>query len=861
MKEIADKLMSADTGEIRVWCTKVVEPAKRTEANDREARMVLYNLAMRAGEDERLAGHLRKALTDTLSDKPSAPVADFMLNMLRYVADDSVVPVVAEHLSEPLLCDRACKVLVSVGSTRARDALQAALPTAKGPAQLAVVHALGELPATGAVPALLELAVSEDVEMCTAAGNALAATGDPRAQSVLLKATESPSAYRRACAAEAYLLYLRNLKDKTRATTLAIAFAKQRAGENHIQAAVLEVCSRCSAAPAVEFVLGALTHPDRRVRLAAGCALAELPQEAVGAPLGALLKTAPKATRADLLELVGERKLKGASPVVREFIAGQDVESRTAAVVALSRILGLVAVPELVKLLGDGREGVSEAAGAALLGMEDERMTAALTKAARTGTADVRAKLIGVMATRLEPGQVAAVLEFVADKDKVVAKAAATALGKLAGTADIPPFARMLGTCRDDGLRSALETSLCAVVRRVADAKVTAPPVLDALKTAEPAARPSLLKVLSVIGGKEALAAVVARLAGEDATVTLATVRAVSEWPDYSAQPALLELVKTTENTVHYVLAYRGYVRLLNARNLPGSEKLAAYCAIEELARRADEKKLVLAGMGAMKDRLALPKLLAILKDDALRNEAASAIIELARAVRGDDAVSALRKVLSAKLDSALAKRAKEAFVDITKYAGCIATWELSGPYMDRGKTHTKIYPVVFSPEKPSAKGVVWRRVMAENKDGRLNLSKVVGGNSRCVYLRCNIVVAKETAARLEVGSDDGVHVWLNGNTVHENNVPRAFIWCEDSVDVVLLEGVNTLMLKITQGGGGWEANARVQDPAGGPIEGLNFETGAPVRRALKLPQGKLADGTPTAEKLGWRMSIQCYSF
>ncbi len=108
---------------------------------------------------------------------------------------------------------------------------------------------------------------------------------------------------------------------------------------------------------------------------------------------------------------------------------------------------------------------------------------------------------------------------------------------------------------------------------------------------------------------------------------------------------------------------------------------------------------------------------------------------------------------------------------------------------------------------------------------GVVDLVKVFKGGRHCVaYLRNSIRAPKETRAVLEIGSDDGVKVWLNGAVVHANNVSRGCSPGQDKVTVTLRAGWNELLLKITQGGGGWAAHLRVVNPAGAYLDGLKVK-------------------------------------
>ena len=78
-----------------------------------------------------------------------------------------------------------------------------------------------------------------------------------------------------------------------------------------------------------------------------------------------------------------------------------------------------------------------------------------------------------------------------------------------------------------------------------------------------------------------------------------------------------------------------------------------------------------------------------------------------------------------------------------------------------------------------------------------------------------------ERDAVLALGSDDGVVVWLDGKRAHTNLVPRGYSSREDRVPIRLKAGRNALLLKITQGGGGWCFGAHLEDARGGPLEGV----------------------------------------
>jgi hypothetical protein len=98
---------------------------------------------------------------------------------------------------------------------------------------------------------------------------------------------------------------------------------------------------------------------------------------------------------------------------------------------------------------------------------------------------------------------------------------------------------------------------------------------------------------------------------------------------------------------------------------------------------------------------------------------------------------------------------------------------------------------------------------------GLIDLAQIVGGDNAVAYLGTLFQTDGDQQAVLEIGSDDGVKVWLNGEVVHTNNANRGVTPGQDKITVNLVDGQNTLMFKVTNGAGGWGACARLANSNG----------------------------------------------
>jgi hexosaminidase len=95
-----------------------------------------------------------------------------------------------------------------------------------------------------------------------------------------------------------------------------------------------------------------------------------------------------------------------------------------------------------------------------------------------------------------------------------------------------------------------------------------------------------------------------------------------------------------------------------------------------------------------------------------------------------------------------------------------------------------------------------------------VNLAELYPDDLRYVahYAFATITSPDNRRVRATVGSNDSIKIILNGEVVFENSVKRALIVDDDDVWLDLKEGRNNLMLKISQGTGGWGFSFRLPD-------------------------------------------------
>jgi hypothetical protein len=265
--------------------------------------------------------------------------------------------------------------------------------------------------------------------------------------------------------------------------------------------------------------------------------------------------------------------------------------------------------------------------------------------------------------------------------------------------------------------------------------------------------------------------------------------------------------------------------------NLPSdrstADTIAMYKQALGLAKTVDEKKSVLSGLANARSIDALKLVQAQMADPALRAEAELACVQVASNARDagpEEARAALTAIIKSTKNDGLRKRAQGVINEMDKNRGFIRSWLGSGPY-----TRGDAFKTAFPPEKPDAKDVAWKPLTRGVGPQIIDLEQAIGrGSNRAAYMKTYVFSPEDQDVQLQIGSDDGVKVWLGDKLVHANNAARACSPNQDRAKARLAKGWNPLLVKIAQQGGQWAFCVRIVKPDGSILEGLRVSTEKP---------------------------------
>lgn len=744
---------------------------------------------------------------------------------LRVVGTARCVPALAALLGEDVVSHAARNALEGLPFPEAGDALRAALATTSGLTKAGVIDSLGWRGEAASVPLLAPLLRDPQPEVAAAAAAALGRLASPAAAASLDRVRDSAGPTVQPVVLEAML----RAADRLVASHPDLAAELyQRLFEGEYSPEIRAAAGRglVLANPAVfanpdtlEALKDALSGGDRFLRAAAFAVLRELKDPKVPESLlGAWSSLSPEAqialldacVRLEVSAVLTARKA-GQSPVARVRIAAWQ---------ALAELNDLGSIAALAQAASSGEAVEREAARESLTRLRGEAVLAALTTRLEDAEPRTRTELLRVLGERGDPGATEVLLRYAGGAEPA-RSAALKSLSLLGSPALLPGLLELAAQANPDQDVEPLLQALLAACQAAPDREQTTRQVVEAMNRFGPVARRQTLPLLSELGTAPALALALAGASAPDRDLQREAVRVLGQWPSAAPAARLLELAQQADDPALQVLALRGAVETLG-QEPDAAARLSSLKQALAAARRNEEKKLVLGRLAQIPTPEALALLVPRLEDPDLAEEAAVAAIAVAEKVAPTQpqlARETAAKVLAVARNPDALKRAWALRGETFGPGPFISQWLVCGPFRQPGANSAlTIFDLPFGPEKPG-EPVEWRAVRGGDI---VPLSELFPGQEGCVtYLKSQIVAPQEQTALLLMGSDDGIKAWLNGKVVHANNTDRGWVADQDAASVQLVQGTNELMLKITQGGGGWAASARLVGTDGRPIPGL----------------------------------------
>lgn len=729
-------------------------------------------------------------------------------------------------LGDPRTQDIGRYALESIPGEQVDEALIDALEYSTGDTLLGLMTTLGHRGAAGAVSALEQRLASSHDRVVQVAAYTLGCIATEDAAEALNQALQKARGEMAGCIADAYLSCADAMLEKGANDQAAAVYQQvfESGLSPAVRAAALYGFARTEDEQATGLVLEALSAAEKQPRNMAMRIVQEVPGEEATRTYARQLKKLPPAGQAALLAALGNRGDDAAVEGVRKACKSRSDEVKAAAAVALGQLGTSEDISLLLDLATDSEEVVSRSGLAALTIMEDEQAGKSMTAMLSEASSEEQAALIKVLAARQYTEAQREILRVASEGETEARQAAFEALETLARPELIGDVVGLMIESKGKEQQMAGKVISSAISRFPGESGMIEELKAGYQKTEDIPTRILILDLLGRSGNTAALALLQDALEAGEVEERRAAVKALSQWPKADPLEKLKETAGTDDDKVTRVLALRGYIDLIG--RLAPSERLKHYRTAMEMAESDAEKRKILSGVAALNSPGAVEFAEEYTGDKTLRQEAAMALLQLAEngAAGGLNAVEQLlKKVEAMNPGQAVESRIEAIRGKMSELAGYLLDWRVSPVYKREGIKDDELFEIVFAPED-DLESVEWQPMPIKSlaEDTRfIDFHAHFPGDYRAVYVRTRLWSPEEQPARLELGSDDGIKIWLNGELVHAKNIQRGSAPGQDKVNVTLQKGWNPILVKVTQAFAGWNLIARVVSREGQPLAGV----------------------------------------
>ncbi len=763
---------------------------------------------------------VRKKLNDglirVLNGDATYDAKQFACRQLALTATEEHIPVLARQLGDEKMTHMALYVLTHMDSPEVDKALLSALETATGSARFGIINMLGNRRCSGAVKPLGKLMISGDEETSIAAIRALGRIGT---ESAHLRfgfydiVNDPPRKY---SYAKTIALAYANLDfadrflagGKTGQAQQRYQFAFDKHNPAHIRAAGLKGLVVTMGEQAGPFVAQALKNDDKQLYGVAAVIVRTVPEKKTAEAFVADLPDLKPHVQVLLIKALASRSDGVGVTIVETACQNHNVPVKEAAIMAMGKIGDESCVPLLIR----------HAAIESLTNLAGKNVNAVLIKRLRSGDSAEKVTICRALLGRNAAEAAPALVDAARTGEALVRAEALKSLHSLAGRREIPALVDLIFVVEPTEADQ-VGKALAAVARRNSVQRECTQDILSKYdRAANTDQRVALLLTLGALGHEQALPILREGLRDDSRQVQYAAIKALSAWPNAAPAGDLLEVVRSSNISAHRILALRGFIDLIDAATLPADQKLGHYKQAMQLARQDAQRKKVLSVLASLDTLDAFQMAASQLDNPSLTNEAALAACRIAQRIytsKGRQIKDGLERIAQADVSDSTKQQAREILQSINKVKSFITDWEVSGPYVQKGKNYNALFDIRFAPEIDGGGGATWRKMPAGTDPAKpwyLDLLKALnGGEQRVAYLRTKLQWPAEQKVTLRIGSDDGVKVWVNGQLVHTNNVSRSFAPDQESATATFKKGENIILMKITQNNMPWGASLRIE--------------------------------------------------
>jgi HEAT repeat protein len=615
---------------------------------------------------------LESAYLKALDQTDERETKAFIIRQLRIVGTDNSVEALSRYLNQEDLCSPAAISLASIGTEKAGQALQNSLLRRMGTAktQQSVILAIGESGLPVAEDLLLGMVGTGDDDLQKVVLYTLSRVGGASSLPALAAAAEKAGfTMEKTNANDAYIHLIDRLiaqGDVKTAEKAATDLLKKstKAGKTGTRIAALKLLMAAQGDKATKTFSNALKDSNIEYRNAA---LEEISKSADKELYVSLIKSLRKAkpdVKVDILNWIGRQAQSPekqallssletgiettAVQMIMQEANSSNVNVKQAASLALVRIGNPQAIPLIASFLSSGDPQVIGLAKNALSSFKGD-ISSAVAGAIPYASTQGKVAVSELLATRKASGHLVNVLELAKSNSPEVKAAAYNALKDVVGEKDLTNMCGMLELA-DKSEIAPLQQAVIAALSSQSPAQQVETLTRRMMQAGDRKKHLYYLPLAST-GDTKALEMIVDGLKKGQGDAKDAAFEALLTWKGFEAAEELYAVCQDPSASAYFDRALTAYVRMVSVPALTAENRMIYLRKAMEVAKTNDQKNIILNQIGRTGTFNALMFAGEYLGQDALKERAATAVMNIALAhpeYTGENVIALLNKAAAA---------------------------------------------------------------------------------------------------------------------------------------------------------------------------------------------------------------------
>jgi len=564
-------------------------------------------------------------MLDVLQSDASLAGKHMICTELGIIGSEASVPVLVKMMSEPGMSGAALFALGKIPGALADEALRTALRKSDDKMKVAVLNTLAVRKDEGSVKQIRKLIGHSDERLAGAAIDALGTIGSPDCADILEK------------------LFQKSTGEQKWRVLASWMKCEGLSGPNYLQVfeanpppslkyAALKGMFVASDEDPGDFIAAHLKEGDPAFHRQVISLVYLIPDPKNLGRIFTEVPSLPALSRLFLLSVLADVGDFSVRPEIMNAMKDEDPFTRVAALKALPGV-GLASDASLLAGIASAARGSErETARQSLNILSAPHTNDSIRVAIETTGGKKKAELVLSTGERNITEAIPLLFTSASDPDQSVRTEAIRALGKIAPPDALPQLIELLVRVPSRRERMEAERTVLAVTQKLPDGSDRSGEIIKALSAGtDQASTKSMISILGQISDPKDLPILLEYLASEEDEIQLASIKALTDWPDASPLPDLLHIVQSTGDQVKHTLSLRASVEVLvSDPNMDSSDKLKMIGAALDLALNAAEKKIVISGLSRINSIEALDMALKHLSEEGLRSEMEAAVLSIA---------------------------------------------------------------------------------------------------------------------------------------------------------------------------------------------------------------------------------------